>query len=285
MIAPAKINLALHVTGRRPDGYHLIESLVVFAGDGDRVVAARAASDEMVVAGRYAAQVPLDGANLVVRARDLMRAHFGADAVPPLALQLEKALPVASGIGGGSSDAASTMRLIDGLLGLDAGEEALAGLALRLGADVPMCLAAKPLLAGGVGEETARLPRFPALPVVLVNPGVPLATGDVYAGLESTQNPPMPELADDADPAAIVDWMAATRNDLQAPAAALAPEIGEVLDQLSGAGALIARMSGSGASCFGIFETAADAEAAAAAIAGAEPAWFVMATECGGESG
>jgi 4-diphosphocytidyl-2-C-methyl-D-erythritol kinase len=276
--APAKINLALHVVGRRPDGYHLLESLAVFTDCGDTLSAGSAERDEIVVAGRYAAQVPIDGANLVVKARDLMREHFGAAAARPVAIRLDKVLPVASGIGGGSSDAAATLGMLAGFWNLGASGEELAGLGLQLGADVPMCLAARPLVARGIGEELEPLDSFPALSIVLVNPGIPLATARVFARLSSPSNPGMPALDPAAKGTSMLEWLETTRNDLEAPARELVPEIGDALIQLALKGAAVARMSGAGATCFGLFTSSAAAATAADAIAAANPAWFVSAT-------
>ena len=277
-IAPAKINLALHVVGKRSDGYHLIESLAVFAEDGDHLSAEPADADDITVAGRYAAQVPLGEANLIIRARDLLRDRFGEAATPPVALRLEKHLPVASGIGGGSSDAATTMRMLAQLWKLETEDAELAQLGLQLGADVPMCLAARPLLARGIGEEIEPLKRFPALFVVLVNPGVPLATAHVFQALSRADNETMPIISADGNADAVIDWLVGTRNDLEEPAMSLAPEIADALQALRDGGAAVARMSGSGATCFGIFRSKAEAERAAAAISAAAPAWFVSAT-------
>lgn len=277
-IAPAKINLALHVVGKRSDGYHLIESLAVFAEDGDHLSAEPAEADDITVAGRYAAQVPIGEANLIIRARDLLRERFGAAATQPVALRLEKNLPVASGIGGGSSDAATTMRMLARLWKLEAEDAELARLGLQLGADVPMCLAARPLLARGIGEKIEPLKRFPALFVVLVNPGVPLATAHVFQALSRANNQTMPVISADGDADAVIDWLSATRNDLEEPAMSLAPEIADALQALRDNGAILARMSGSGATCFGIFRSKGEAERAAAAISDAAPAWFVSAT-------
>lgn len=276
--APAKVNLALHVVGRRDDGYHLLESLAVFTRHGDSLSARPAQADAIVVKGRFAAQVPIDGANLMAQARDLMRQAFGVAAEAPVALELEKNLPVASGIGGGSSDAAATLRMLARFWNIDAGAADLARLGLRLGADVPMCLAARPLVARGIGDEIEPLADFPALPIVLVNPGVPMATTRVFASLPITQNPPMPAIAGGGDSRVIADWLAATRNDLQNAAINLAPEIEDALASLRAEGAMIARMSGSGATCFGLFATRTEAERAADAIGQANPGWFVSET-------
>lgn len=281
MTAPAKVNLALHIVGRRDDGFHLLESLTVFAGDGDRLSAAPAENDEMVVAGRYAAQVPINEENLVIRARDAMRRRFGEKAAAPVSLRLEKNLPVASGVGGGSSDAATAIRLLERLWNIEAQGEGLADVGLALGADVPMCLAATPLLARGVGEEIEPLAGFPSLALVLANPGVPLATGAVFQNLEKVDNPSIPAIATGGDKGAILDWLAATRNDLERPAMALVPEIADTLAMLRESGAVVARMTGSGATCFGLFETRRHARAAAAWISKANPTWFVSASTTG----
>lgn len=262
--ASAKLNLALHVTGRRADGYHLLDSLVSFATIGDRVTLAP--GQGLALSGPFAAGLPADG-NLCTRAAALM----GLSA----AIGLEKRLPVASGIGGGSADAAAVLR------GFARGGEALPGAAaiMRLGADVPVCLAGRPARMRGVGEVLDPLPALPPLPLVLVNPGVAVATPAVFAALKRRDNPGLPALpARLADAAVLLGWLSTTRNDLEAPARGLAPVIGEVLDALAHAGAGFTRMSGSGATCFGIFATAPAAEAAAARIRAARPGWWVAAT-------
>ncbi len=273
--APAKINLALHVTGRRPDGYHMIETLVVFAEAGDVVSVAAADRDHFKVTGRFADAVPRDRGNLVLAARDLLRSHAGASATP-VSIGLEKNLPAASGLGGGSSDAAATLRALCRLWSLDAGD--LARLALPLGADLPMCLAARPLVARGIGEEIAPLAAFPALDLVLVNPGVPVSTPAVFSALASRENPPLPTPGALAAAGDVVSYLQSTRNDLEPPAKALAPQIGEAHAELRHAGALFARMSGSGATCFGIFADADAAARAASAIAARRPGWYCVAT-------
>lgn len=272
--APAKINLALHVTGRRADGYHLLESLAVFTEFGDRVVIAPAAEDGFAVTGPFAGNVPLDAGNLVIRARDALRQANPAFATP-VCITLEKNLPIASGIGGGSSDAAAVLRALARHWRIDTD---LAVTGLKLGADIPMCLAAHPLIARGIGEIIEPVADFPALPLVLVNPGIAVSTPEVFRALANRENPPLPPLPSRLDLPSIVDWLRATRNDLEAPAKALAPVIGEALDALDRAGGVFARMSGSGATCFGLFETTSQADAAAKAIRQAQPGWFVAAT-------
>ncbi|MBT1155487.1 4-(cytidine 5'-diphospho)-2-C-methyl-D-erythritol kinase [Aminobacter anthyllidis] len=274
-LAPAKINLALHVTGRRADGYHLLESLVVFAELGDRITVAAAAQDSFVVDGPFAGDVPRDGANLVLKARDALRAAFPENAVQPVAIALEKNLPIASGIGGGSSDAAATLRALARLWRIACDKTALARLALPLGADLPMCLAGHPLIARGIGEELDPVRHFPALPMVLVNPGVAVETPRVFRALASRDNPVLAPL-DSAD--TVLDWLATSRNDLEPAAMSLEPSIAAVQAALRRSGASFARMSGSGATCFGIFGSAAAAARAAAAISAEHPGWFSAAT-------
>ncbi|MCB2109485.1 MAG: 4-(cytidine 5'-diphospho)-2-C-methyl-D-erythritol kinase [Defluviimonas sp.] len=275
VFAPAKVNLALHVTGRRADGYHLLDSLVVFAGVGDRLRATPAAHLALSVTGPEAAGLA-DGVtrtdNLVLRAARLF------DRPPGLRLTLDKHLPVASGIGGGSADAAAALRLVAAMTGqaMPAAEAVL-----TLGADVPVCLAGRPARIGGIGERIepcAALPKGAAL--VLVNPRIPLSTPSVFAALATRENPPLPSLPTRfATFAELSGWLAQGRNDLEAPARGLVPAIGGVLDSLGAAGAPLARMSGSGATCFGLFADLAAAEAAQARIAAAERGWWVVAAE------
>lgn len=178
LIAPAKVNLALHVTGRRSDGYHLLDSLVVFARFGDRVTVTKAASDAFSISGPYGEGLPDDATNLVLKARDALRQHYPAQAAP-VAIHLEKHLPVASGIGGGSSDAATAMRALASLWNIGASLTELAAIGLPMGADIPMCLYGEALIARGIGEEIERLASFPSLPMVLVNNGVTISTPQV----------------------------------------------------------------------------------------------------------
>ena len=277
-LAPAKINLALHVTGRRPDGYHLIDSLAVFTRFGDRVEIALADSDDFTVSGRYAPAVPLDAGNLVLKARDALRREAGPERTPSVAIKLEKNLPVASGVGGGSSDAAAVLRGLAQTWGLDMGGAELARIGLSLGADVPMCLAAKPLVARGIGEELSIVPDFSALGLVLVNPGTPVSTADVFAALSHRDNEPLPPLPRRIDFHSLRNWLEVTRNDLEPAALALQPAIGRALSWLDKAGSGFSRMSGSGATCFGLFETGNVAKRAAAEIRSRQPDWFVAAT-------
>ncbi|MDO9415680.1 4-(cytidine 5'-diphospho)-2-C-methyl-D-erythritol kinase [Pararhizobium sp.] len=285
----AKINLALHVTGRRADGYHLLQSLVTFAatGDrcGDRLRFSASGEDQFTMSGRFAEGLPTGtdagGGNLVLLARDLLRSHLEAlgRSAPQVHIHLDKTLPVASGIGGGSADAAAVLsglnQLWDGGLSLTALKE----LGLTLGADLPMCLTGRPLFAGGIGEEIVPVANLPGFALVLVNPLVAVSTPAIFGSLASKTNPPLvlPEGALTFD--GWIDALSGMRNDLEAPATGHAPEIGAVSSALSGQGARLVRMSGSGATCFGIFETAAEAEAAAGRLEAAHPGWYIAATE------
>ncbi|UCI32498.1 4-(cytidine 5'-diphospho)-2-C-methyl-D-erythritol kinase [Mesorhizobium sp. B4-1-4] len=276
--AHAKINLALHITGRRPDGYHLIESLAVFTRFGDRVEIALADSDDFIVSGRYAPAVPLDDSNLVLKARDALRKSAASERTPPVVIRLEKNLPVASGVGGGSSDAAAALRGLARTWSLDIDGAELARIGLSLGADIPMCLAAKPLVARGIGDELSMVPDFSALGLVLVNPGMPLPTADVFAALSHRDNEPLPPLPRSIDFHSLRNWLEVTRNDLEPAAVAMQPAIGRALSWLNKAGSGFSRMSGSGATCFGLFETGNVAKRAAAEIRSRQPDWFVAAT-------
>lgn len=264
--APAKVNLTLHVTGRRADGYHLLDSLVVFAGVGDRVSASLADEASLVVTGPMAAGLSGEGDNLVLRAARLMgvAARIG----------LEKVLPVSSGIGGGSADAAATLRLLARLSG-----RALPGAAevLALGADVPVCLQGRAVRMTGIGEGLGAVPALPEAWLVLVNPGVGVSTPAVFKALARADNAPMPrEVPKMRSAAELAAFLSMQRNDLEAPAMALQPVIGRVKAALSAQpGCRVARMSGSGATCFGLFDDPLAAHAAARTIRAAEPAWWV----------
>jgi 4-diphosphocytidyl-2-C-methyl-D-erythritol kinase len=276
--APAKINLALHVAGRRADGYHLLESLVVFSRIGDRVTISAADEDRFSVTGPFAGLVPAGTSNLVLRARDRLRAAFPAMTETPVAIELEKVLPVASGIGGGSSDAAQTLHALAEICRI-ADHAALVGIGRELGADIPMCLAARPLIARGIGEVLEPVKRFPALPLVLVNPGVAVPTAEVFRALAFRDNPGLPPLPAELDFPSVCGWLAAARNDLQPSAIAIAPAIAATLQALKESGAAFARMSGSGATCFGLFETRDSARGAAEKIGAAHPGWWAVATQ------
>jgi 4-diphosphocytidyl-2-C-methyl-D-erythritol kinase len=280
--APGKINLALHVVGRREDGYHLLETLTVFTRFGDRLTVEPGETDSFSTSGPFGDDVPLDDENLVIAARERLRVAFPLADCPAVSIELEKNVPVASGLGGGSSDAAATLVALSSVWGLPTTKKELARLCPALGSDVPMCLTAKPLLATGIGEKIAKVANFPALNLVLVNPGVPVATADVFRALTGYENEGLPPLPADLSLDRLVEWLKATRNDLEPTAVEMAPDIDDALNELSMAGALVTRMSGSGATCFGLFESAAQAKGAARHIGRQRPSWFVVATESEG---
>lgn len=270
--AYAKINLSLHVTGQRADGYHLLESMVMFTQAGD-VISARPAKDlSLSIEGPFAKGLSAGDDNLVLRAARLFGSNKGA------AITLTKNLPVASGIGGGSADAAATVRALSTLWECSRPDD---GAILALGADVPVCMSAELTLMQGIGEQTKRLGPAPILDMVLVNPRVGVATSDVFGGLASKTNPPMDTpMPDPFDTEAWIEWLGQQRNDLEPPAKAAAPIIGVVLSELkSKAGCKLARMSGSGATCFAIFEDADLRDMAAEALRSAHPDWWVSPTQ------
>lgn len=261
--APAKINLHLHVVGRRTDGYHLLDSLVVFAGIGDRLTVSPSGRLTLSVTGPFASGLEAEADNLVLRAAQALAARAGIPATG--ALVLEKNLPVASGIGGGSADAAATLRLLCRFWQLE--PTVFGSLAASLGADVPVCLASRPALMSGIGEVLAPAPALPDAGIVLVNPGVAVSTPAVFRARTGPFSDPagFPE-SGWRDAGALVAALQATRNDLEPPARQLAPAIGDALDTLAAIpGCLLARMSGSGATCFGLFPSTRAARAAAQA--------------------
>lgn len=256
--APAKVNLTLHVTGQRADGYHLLQSLVMFADFGDQLDLTPGPELAMTVSGPFAEGVPTDARNLAWRA--------AASAGWTGQITLEKHLPHGAGIGGGSSDAAAVLRALEA-----------PGNGLTLGADVPVCRLGRAAVMAGIGEDVLPVADIPAFSAVLVNPGAHVPTPRVFAALSAKDNPPMlPLPASGAAPSHWLDWLRAQRNDLQAPAVILAPVISDVLDALQdSADVLLARMSGSGATCFGLFPTPASARSAAAALRDDHPDWWV----------
>ncbi|GAA5103354.1 4-(cytidine 5'-diphospho)-2-C-methyl-D-erythritol kinase [Bartonella jaculi] len=279
IFTPIKLNLALHVVGKRADGYHLIESLVYFSLSGDCLSYAPYESDHFVLTGPFADRFVSDSNNLVVRARDFMRETFPESAKPAF-FQLFKTLPVASGIGGGSGNAAGVLSILRQQWNLDCSCEKLAEMGLVLGADVPMCLFAleyqQPLFVKGIGQDIIQLKETCSLAMVLVNHGQQIATETVFKALERYDYPPL-----QIDPVALktvyslVEALQKTRNDLFAPALKLAPQLAEVLSILEKSGALFSRMSGTGATCFGIFRDQQAAQKAAFFIKSMHPKWFV----------
>jgi 4-diphosphocytidyl-2-C-methyl-D-erythritol kinase len=278
-LAPAKVNLFLHVTGKRPDGYHLLDSLAVFAGIADRIAVSPAEDLSLAMTGPFASSLAAEADNLVLRAARALAAEAGVR--PAGALLLDKQIPVASGIGGGSADAAATLRLLCRVWGLNPADGVLDRIAGRLGADVPVCLRNRPMRMRGVGEILTPAPALPPCGMVLVNPGVPLATASVFRARSSgfAQEVVLPSGWETAD--ALAATLCTVGNDLEAPAISLVPAIGEVLRAIAAVrGCLLARMSGSGATCFGLFASAEAAEAAAAELA--RPGWWCWAGSLAG---
>lgn len=266
VFAPAKINLTLHVTGQRPDGYHLLDSLVVFAGIGDSLRAEEATTLSLTLEGPEAAALEAEPDNLVLRAARLLDPDRGA------ALRLTKRLPVASGIGGGSADAAAALRALSQLWDRPLPDTSAL---LGLGADVPVCLDASPRRMQGIGETLSPVPPLPEMDILLVNPRVPVATPEVFRGLTRKDAPPMPAtLPRWRDAPAFSSWLKTQRNDLAPPAIALHPAIGDALDLLAGAGGLHHGMSGSGATCYALFPPGQAAHALPR-LQEARPGWWM----------
>ncbi len=279
-LAPAKVNLTLRVTGRRPPGgpqagYHELDSLIVFAATGDRLTLATATAPGLRITGAFAAALTGGGTNLALAALKKVAAFAGR--APEIEITLEKNLPVAAGIGGGSADAAAVISGLAELWGLDAADPALQRLAVSLGADVPVCLAGRPCRVTGIGEQIEILPALPPAALLLVNPRVPLATPPVFAARQGPFSPPLDWPAGFADAAALADFIAAGGNDLTAAATQLVPQIAEIFEALSAARPLARGMSGSGATCFALFTTVAEAEAAARQVASSHPGWWSAA--------
>jgi 4-diphosphocytidyl-2-C-methyl-D-erythritol kinase len=284
-LAPAKINLALHVVGQRADGYHLLESVAAFADQGDRLEFAAAANDGFSLSGRFAPALQTGPTaatdNLVLTARDRLRRLLldrGLPA-PPVSIHLEKNLPVAAGIGGGSADAAATLRGLLRFWQAEVSEPELDRLALSLGADVPMCLRREPQMVRGIGEDLTPLPDLPSLSLVLGNPLVGVGTPQIFRQLERKENGPI-------GPRGTLGWLdflQTLRNDLEPPARTLVPEIGALSAMIEAQGALLTRMTGSGATCFGVFASPDDADRAAEQLRQQRPDWYFQAAQTFGQ--
>ena len=287
VFSPAKVNLTLHVTGQRDDGYHELDTLVAFADVGDTVIVKEADRRALEITGPMSRGVPADARNLVTQVAASFW-HHG-----PLAITIEKILPTMAGIGGGSADAAACFRAIKRLVSMRAGQpvEAVTDLKsvsilARLGADIPMCVTSTPARAQGIGDQVKPIERFPLLPAVLVNPGIPVPTRTVFEKIEYKTPPPMAEpLPAFKDVFEVSDWLGQQRNDLQVPACVLTPGVAQVLDALGqNKSVLVHRMSGSGATCFGLCSSREDANAVATDISAAHPDWWVQATTLGDQS-
>jgi len=281
VLAPAKVNLFLHIIGRREDGYHLLESVFAFADFGDFITVEPAPALSFSVTGPFAhicRRAGCDGeANIVARAADLLRQQCGV--AEGAKITLEKNLPVSAGLGGGSSDAAATLKALQVLWRIEPVQESLVDLALELGADVPACLVGEPSFVAGIGELITPLEIFEDINCVLVNPLKPLSTPLVFQTFEKTGRAftqPLaltPEVTDD-----LWTLLKGSHNDLQGPAVGLMEEVGEILGSLQDTdGVSLVRMSGSGATCFGLYETSETADAAARKISNAHRNWWVKA--------
>ena len=275
--APAKVNLYLQITGRRADGYHLVDSLVAFADVGDRVIAEPAEDLSLAVIGPEAGGLTsASDDNLVLQAARLFAAHMGI--TTGAALRLKKHLPIAAGIGGGSSDAAATLRALRRLWQVSVDDAAMQTLALRLGADVPACISGRAVWVAGIGERVEPAADLPDAGLLLANPRRQLPTASVFATRrgpysEAARFAPMP-----ARVAGLAELLMHRRNDLTEAAIELIPEIGAVLTRLGALpGALLTRMSGSGATCFALFADRSEAEHARKALTIAEPGWWCAA--------
>lgn len=274
--APAKVNLTLRVTGRRPDGYHTLESLFAFADLADELSFEPAQSLALDVRGPFAAVCGPTSQNLVIRAAAAL-----AERVLALKLgrfTLEKNIPVAAGLGGGSADAAAALRLLAKANGVAPDDARLLAAAAATGADVPACLDSRARIVSGIGDELSAPVALPELPAVLVNPRIPLPTAQVFANFELADMSKRPARGIPADRTAALEWLSRHANDLTEAATARLPLIDEMLMTLKAEpGCRIARMSGSGATCFGLFETQPGAQAAADKIRAAQPQWWVHA--------
>jgi 4-diphosphocytidyl-2-C-methyl-D-erythritol kinase len=276
-LAPAKVNLFLHVGPVEADGYHPLASLVAFADIGDRVTVEPAKRLSLTVAGPFAGGLDGPGDNLILRALRVLGEAAGLGE-PPLKVTLDKQLPIAAGLGGGSSDAGAALKLARDVLRLPLDDAALAGIAAGIGADGPMCLHARTVWAEGRGDRLRFEPALPSLPALLVNPGAPSPTGAVYRAYDESAGPGADRPAPPRDWAlpTVIGWLAAQRNDLEAPAVALQPVIGETLEAVRALpGARLTRMSGSGATVFALFDTRQAAEAAGRRLAGLYPDWWI----------
>jgi 4-diphosphocytidyl-2-C-methyl-D-erythritol kinase len=273
--AHAKINLALHITGRRSDGYHELDSIVAFADVADVLTITPATEVSISLSGPFANDLPPDGENIVLKACHLLADYVGKKntPLPPVKFHLEKNLPVAAGIGGGSADAAAALRGLFQYFKLSISSGNLNGLALRLGADVPICLLQKTSRMRGIGEAIEPIDIDLPSGIVLVNPRIPTPTSRVFETLGLAQGQSFGTAIGDLSD--ISSW----RNDLTAPAIKIVPEIADVLENLnSQPGIICARMSGSGATCFGLFESPGKAKYAATVISSKNPNWWAIAT-------
>ncbi len=277
--APAKINLYLHVLGRRSDGYHDLDSLVAFATLHDVITVTPADEWSLAIDGPFneilSASVE-DRDNLVLRAARVLAEHLGHD--DGVALRLHKEIPIEAGLGGGSADGAAVLLALCRMWHAEVPMVVLSEMARRLGSDLPVCLHSRTAFMGGVGERIEIAPEVPPLGIVLVNPRARVPTAEVFRRWSQSGAPMDRPSYQPADPVSLINALRECRNELTAPAIAMAPMIGTVLSAIeSTLGVLLTRMSGSGATCFGLFADAVAAQSAAEQIAQAQPEWWVRA--------
>lgn len=276
-LARAKINLYLHVSGKRADGYHCLDSLIVFASLGDTIDVEASDDLALTIEGPFAAGLPVDQNNLILQAA--MSLAQAAGIRPRARIKLRKTLPVAAGLGGGSADAAATLLALRALWRLSIDDVVLHRLAAGLGADVPVCLTDRPSLVGGIGHEVRPAPPLPPFALLLVNPGQAVSTAAAFEGLPDTFRSSRPWREHTDRTAALAQALAERRNDLEPAARRLAPVIGEVIEAVAALPhCRLARMSGSGATCFGLFDNLAQAQSAAGTLAAARTSWWVQAS-------
>ena len=271
LIARAKVNLALHTVGRLADGRHLLDSIVSFTKFGDSVEIESDCGRILDVTGPMASSVPQGSSNLAMRAAALIDSPDG------YRISLVKRIPVAAGLGGGSADAAAVLSSLSSLRECPLpGSDEIMG----LGSDIPVCLLGKNARVQGEGDQVIPLERLPSFPVALVNPGIPLSTKEVFAALSNPVNSPLESLPRDGSRDSWLSWLATQRNDLESVARSLLPAVGCVLSRIRDcAGCRLARMSGSGATCFGIFDTNEQARGAVDEVRARSPGWWAVATE------
>ncbi len=275
--APAKVNLYLHITGRRADGYHLLDSLFVFAKNGDVVSVQNAEKLSLEITGTYASALANDESNIVLKAARMLAQEKGF--IPKARIILEKKLPVASGIGGGSADAAATLKALVSLWNLEISQEELHKIALSLGADVPSCLVSKAVQVSGIGDILAPAPALPKLFVLLVNPNKPVSTSTVFKARAPVFSKPFPFERPVSDFDDFIRELEKRHNDLFEAACQIEPEVGRVIKILEKQPLCrLARMSGSGGTCFGLFPSAADALSAYETIRLKYPDWWLLNT-------
>jgi 4-diphosphocytidyl-2-C-methyl-D-erythritol kinase len=278
--ARSKVNLFLHVTGKRNDGYHLLESLVVFPEWGDRITVKKGKSITLEVTGPFSQLIGSTEENLAFKAAHLLKREGGSN--EGARIVLEKNLPVAAGIGGGSADAAAVLKSLNVLWNIGFSNNRLGQIGLALGADVPVCLYGKPAMMSGIGEQISGLREFPKFNILLVNPGISASTGDVFSQLTISEKITSSDDFSGRTARELFIGLAAMRNDLEAPALEVAPVIDAVLSSIKEQkGCHLARMSGSGATCFGLFEEEEAAEMAARDILERHPDWWVQAAAVG----